>query len=493
MRKISNKNLFFLVLGLIILCEIISFTGFFIPVVVNIFTALVIVVTLFVALRKPAYGFLILLAELIIGSQGYLLWIGHTGNHISLRIALWIVVMVIWLVKEVTAVIKTKKLAVHFSSFSFYFPFLLLLVALVAAGVNGFIAHNDSNFIFIEAKRWLYIITLIPLVIILKEEDLRQDFSMVVSAAVVWVALKTLILLYIFSHGLALTEVIYAWTRADLLGEITTLSNGFSRVFLQSQVFAIPAFIFSLAILFKTLVTRKWQISKSVVVYGLASALFLAVIIISLSRSFWFGLGIGLFIILLILLRWLRPSINQVFKGALYLIAIGLTTIIILFVTLEFPFPKPLFSFNASLLSDRASTNDAAADSRWALLPIMNQAIFEQPVFGFGLGKTLTYKTSDPRVVKSSTNGKYTTNAFEWGWLDLWLKLGIFGIIAYLWLLLAIAKQAILKIKTNPGQSLACIGAILALVALNVFTPYLNHPLGFAYLAIIMIVLAYKD
>jgi hypothetical protein len=489
MKKLSNKNLFWLTLSLIILCEIISLIGFFKPIIVNIVALLIILVTIFITIKRPVNGFLIILAELLVGSQGYLLWLGSAHSRISLRIALWIIVMGIWLIKEAIKFIKTKKINEEFFNFSYYFPFLLLLISLATAIVIGFIDHNNLSLILTEAKRWLFIITLIPLVIIFKDEKSRQDLTMVGSAAVIWLSFKTLILLYIFSHGLIIAGAIYSWTRFDLLGEITTLANGFSRVFLQSQVYAILAFFFSLVLLFKELINKTFKISKKVIGYSFASALFLAVIIISLSRSFWFGLGLGLLFILAIILRWLRPTIKQFFISLLYLLGVGVLTIIILFITLEFPLPKPLFSFSANLLSDRATTNDAAADSRWSLLPVMDQAMISNPIFGYGLGKTLTYHSSDPRVIKTSGNGLYTTDAFEWGWLDLWLKLGVLGIIAYLWLLLAIFKKAVLKIKTNPYQSLAVIGSILALVGLNVFTPYLNHPLGFGYLAIIMAIL----
>jgi len=251
--------------------------------------------------------------------------------------------------------------------------------------------------------------------------------------------------------------------------------------------------LFSLAIFFKVLFVKKWQVSKQAVLYGLTSVLFLAVILTSLSRSFWFGLGISLVFVTFLIIFFIRPKIKNIFKALLSLICVLLATLIILFITLEFPVPKPLFSFNASVLSERASEADPASDSRWALLPVMNNEILKQPILGFGLGKTLTYKSSDPRVVKSSIDGTYTTNAFEWGWLDLWLKLGALGIIAYLWLLLAICKSAVVKIKANPYQALASIASILALVGLNVFTPYLNHPLGFAYLGIIMIILGRED
>ena len=50
---------------------------------------------------------------------------------------------------------------------------------------------------------------------------------------------------------------------------------------------------------------------------------------------------------------------------------------------------------------------------------------------GRGFGATVTYQTRDPRILADNGSGEYTTYAFEWGWLDIWLKLGIFGLAAY--------------------------------------------------------------
>lgn len=247
MKNLNNKHFFFLTLGIIIICEIISWLGFFNSLIVNIFTSLIILATIFITLKKPVYGFLILTTELLIGSQGYLLWLGQTGHHLSLRIVLWIIVMAIWIIKEISEFIKTKKIPERFFYFSYYFPFLLLLISLIAAVIIGFINHNGISLIFIEAKRWLYIIAIIPLVILFKDEKDRHDLVIVGSAAVIWIAFKTLFLLYIFSHGLFISSIIYSWTRADLLGEITKLQNGFSRVFstITGLCYSGSAFFFS--------------------------------------------------------------------------------------------------------------------------------------------------------------------------------------------------------------------------------------------------------
>jgi len=149
-----------------------------------------------------------------------------------------------------------------------------------------------------------------------------------------------------------------------------------------------------------------------------------------------------------------------------------------------FPWPTTLGGFNATaLLSDRATglTGEAGASSRWQLLPPLWQEIKQAPIMGQGFGATVTYLTSDPRVLAASPSGVYTTYAFEWGWLDVWLKLGILGLLAYL---ILFAKIIFAGLKINTALSLSLTGGLIILAAVNIFSPYVNHPLGIGYLLI---------
>jgi O-antigen ligase len=103
----------------------------------------------------------------------------------------------------------------------------------------------------------------------------------------------------------------------------------------------------------------------------------------------------------------------------------------------------------------------------------------DSPIFGQGFGKTVTYETEDPRLVQAG-NSQYTTYAFEWGYLDFLLKLGIFGLLAYLWLLYSILIYQFKKRGIQAGLGLGLLFLIIA----HFFTPYLNHPLGIIYVII---------
>jgi len=106
----------------------------------------------------------------------------------------------------------------------------------------------------------------------------------------------------------------------------------------------------------------------------------------------------------------------------------------------------------------------------------------EAPLLGSGFGATVTYQSSDPRIV-ASTGGSYTTSAFEWNYHDIIIKMGIFGLLAYGYLLWQILSALI---KTDPRRRIWLVPAFFALVILNAVSPYLNHPLGIGYLALLL-------
>jgi O-antigen ligase len=119
------------------------------------------------------------------------------------------------------------------------------------------------------------------------------------------------------------------------------------------------------------------------------------------------------------------------------------------------------------------------------------EKIGDSPMLGSGFGATVTYKTEDPRILGSNPTGKYTTYAFEWGWLDIWLKLGLFGLLSYGALLAAVARAGF---TAGPEGDDAMIGAAFAIglaviSAVSFFSPYSNHPLGIGYLIIAGIII----
>ncbi len=489
------NNIFRKTLLFIVLAELLSLSGFLVSEFNSIVFFTIVIITLILSLCKLEYGLWIVLTELIIGSKGYLFFFEYGDLVVSIRIALWLIIMSVWLTKLITNAIKTKKVRLEFLKSSYYPYFFILFLFILAGSVNGWLNHNDYSNIFFDLNGWLYFTLIFPAFAISKNKQVLKDFINVTSAAIAWLILKTYLLLFIFSHNLiGMTEEIYRWVRVSGVGEITQIQGGFYRIFFQSHIFILIAF-FALLWLLPNIYSNKKTANKIILLSAITCLL--SGILLSFSRSFWVGLVVGIVIYFALVtnLFGLRKLLSVI--SSLFIVSIASVGLIIIIVS--FPYPRPLGGFTTtSLLSERAAaiSGEAAVSSRWELLPELWKEIIGAPIIGKGFGYTVTYETKDPRALESSATGKYTTYAFEWGWLDIWLKLGLFGLIAYLVLLIKLMEHGIKQISFNQplnNEELMIMGLITGLLVLsvvNIFTPYLNHPLGIGYIIIASAILS---
>ena len=141
---------------------------------------------------------------------------------------------------------------------------------------------------------------------------------------------------------------------------------------------------------------------------------------------------------------------------------------------INFPYPEKIPGIDLSL-SKRIDMQEAAVQTRWSEIKPLAFSIAQHPIVGSGFGTTIKFNTFDARI-QDKTN--FTTYAFEWGYLDIILKIGLFGLLIYL-LIIFNAAKAIFR------QSPALVLGLIGLLATHMFTPYLNHPLGIGYLVVI--------
>ena len=289
-------------------------------------------------------------------------------------------------------------------------------------------------------------------------------------AALLWLPIKTLLLFYLFSHAFpaSFLEALYLWIRRTGVGEITRSSGTAFRIFLQSQIYALGV-VFALW-------CKQVMVPKLTRIEWMLLVLSLAEILISLSRSFWLGLTAGG----VVFFFWFVTAHRHAWKRVLSTgIASCVFAIALVAGLLLIPLPPGDGSLT-SLIRTRMDVGEDAATSRWKLLPMLWQGIKRAPISGSGFGATITYESRDPRVVQA-TGGVYTTYAFEWGWLDLWYKLGLFGLVLMLVLLIRLGRIA-WRIDAASWITWSILIGLITLATVHFFTPYLNHPLGFGIL-----------
>jgi len=101
----------------------------------------------------------------------------------------------------------------------------------------------------------------------------------------------------------------------------------------------------------------------------------------------------------------------------------------------------------------------------------------------------------DPRNRnEKNPDGSVTTYSFEWGWLSIWMKFGILGLLTYLYLILKIlidsVKLAMDKWPNSEGiLIISLMFSLIAIATIHIFSPYLDHPLGISFIIISIIIL----
>ena len=568
----STLNLFnrkfYLILGFIFLAELFSLYGYLLSDFNKIGFFIIVLLTVIASLIKLEYGLWILFAELFIGSKGYLFFFEQDGLVISIRIALWLVVMAVWFGQMLSSWLK-KKPKLNFNFFQCNqcnqrFYFIILFIFIIWGIINGFLNHNEFNNIFFDFNGWLYFTLVFPVYSVFKKDEQRVQHTIgcrtrclqIFTASIIWLSAKTFFLLFVFSHNMiSITSELYRWVRISGVGEITQMQGGFYRIFFQSHIFVLIGFFVFLMLIVnriksvnrqsppawagETLTRRRNIIARSgtkprngrIMLFSVfprpalligAGCFLFSTVIISFSRSFWVGLIIGL------LFYYFTPHLSSSFvidknffnkkhnnilkKSAGFIILLfykigwkkfiitnaillcaGIFSIALIIAVVKFPYPKPMGGFTATaLLSERVSqiTGEAGVSSRWALLPELWDKIKQAPILGQGFGSIITYQSSDPRVLQSSPTGEYTTYAFEWGWLDIWLKLGLFGLIAYLSLVGKIIVDGIFRNKAKDKIIYGLTIGIAVISAVSIFSPYMNHPLGIGYLILVSAMLS---
>lgn len=482
------------VLGLIGIAEVVSYAAHNFEAIQLISTLFLIIVTLIVSLVRLEYGIAIAFVELVIGSKGYLFSLAIGDSVISIRVLLFVAIAiatVVWMIRE-------RRIAYfHWK----YWKQSTAVMGIILLGIIvGYLEQHSLTNIFFDANGYVFFGLVVPLVQAIRSKEQLERLLAVILVAFIGSIIKTVALVSLFPKISVLPYTLpglYKWIRDTGVGEITLLPNGFYRIFFQSHIYALIIFFLTLPslVLQRSAPIRTWLSGqwKDILLF-VASFL---VLLISSSRSFWVAAVGTMCIGGAALLFSKKITIKQtVFTlaliGATFTLSYG-----ILFGLVNIPVPGSNRPAITSLVGERTSdlTTEAAAASRWSLIKPLTAAALEKPLLGSGLGATVTYQSSDYRVLETSPNGQYTTYAFEWGYLDLLYKFGVLGVLVFIWFGASLYRDGLLTIN-NSANSNTTIGILLSITALlltHIFTPYLNHPLGISWIIITAILLTLQS
>ncbi|KKR04887.1 MAG: hypothetical protein UT30_C0002G0004 [Candidatus Uhrbacteria bacterium GW2011_GWF2_39_13] len=409
--------------------------------------------------------------ELFSNPHGALVVVNLGGFTLSLRMVIFVGVMlgwgIGWLQKKYRPNLQDGRAQI----------FSLVILGVFIGFILGVLTRNPMA-VFSDGNAYLYLFYLLPILSVEWNNKQRHDFLQILTAGALWVSFISFVLLYLYTHfSEVILKMVYVFFRDLRIAEITPVGIGVYRIFIQSQVFTI---IFGLILLCLTMTQKK---QKGFIVLG---GIVVSTILLTLSRSFWVGFFPTFLFLFIVLWKKYRPIIGSLFRFASYSSLTILLGIFFLAFIIFFPIPPQSLS-SLSLVDsfkDRTTdSQDAGISSRWKLLTPMLTEIVANSVLGHGFGKSVTFETDDPRVRAINPDGMWTTTSMEWGWFELWIKMGILGPIGFLYAGYQLTKR--FWVYTSTQQAWLGYGLIAGLIFIfgtHFFSPYLNHPIGLGYL-----------
>lgn len=425
--------------------------------------------TIVATYKKLEYGLFIAFIELLSNAHGYLIS-EHIGPlRVSIRMVIFLAVFVGWMIAMLV-----RRNPVRFRD-SRMISFLPLIFAIVIGGIVGLVQRSAVE-VFQDGNAYLYLCYLLPVLHVQWDSIKQRVILQMLAAATIFSSVVSILLLYAYTHfSEPVLKIVYVYLRDIRFAEITNVGMGIYRIFEQTQFFAI---IFGLLILPRLFIPQSKR--DRFVTVGTLS-LVASVLLISMSRSFLFGAIGAVFVIFLAMIIVYKTTIKQFIVGMSRTLLVTALGVLMLIAAVAFPFPhdRGAADYLSDIFGARVSESDVAISSRWNLLGPMIDRIQLSPVFGNGFGQTVTFKTDDPRARAINPDGTWTTTSMEWGWFELWLKMGVFGPMAFLFLYVGIIRSAMQLFHTEKTWIAIWVIATMTFVYFtHVFSPYLNHPIG---------------
>lgn len=360
---------------------------------------------------------------------------------------------------------------------------LCVVGTIITWGIVRGIAHNNRlDTLYTDVNGYFFLAYLPVWLHAMKRATAEHTMTVLFGIATA-LAIKTLVLYNVFLNQYEFANVgyLYLWVRDTRIGEITSIGGSLWRIFIQSQIYiatAATALVCSLAVIRERLTL--W--------YYAVGSLLLTAIIVSFSRSFWLGVSGSIIVVTGIMLfrreKLLMPPARTVFTR-LFSLLCGVIVTLAAITAIPYAGGNDI----SRLLYSRVvmSGSDPAGASRILQLRPLISAIAAHPFSGSGFGAEVTYESRDPRVRNTANpTGTITTYAFEWGYLDQLLKLGLPVFVGFMVLLISLVIAAASRIDRGSESVLflAVTAGLVCVAITSVTSPYLNHPLGLGFLAL---------
>lgn len=409
--------------------------------------------------KNPAWAMLLVITEILLGGSGQYFQMAD----LSLRTLFIVFFFFLWLShnwgQEMLGA-RLKQLPPKLTILLLLF--IILLLSAIFIGIKN---NHAVTAIIQDLVPFVFLVLLYPAGHLLSDQKSQEYLIRLLAVFIIGTAIFSTLTFILFSTGISvLQDPFYLWYRWVDAGKITDLGNHFFRIVEASHLLVVP-----LILLITSLLMRDEKHNK---MWRIFRWLAILVLVLNLSRGYILALLVGLLVLKYKhkFKKWFFES----FKTCFWVIFI-FTAISLLASGGKTMGWEQLGVRVQSLLKP---TIEISAATRMIKLPIILEQITAHPVFGVGLGSTITFYNSLTALTE-------TTAHYDWGYLEMWNEMGIVGAVLLLALYIYAAMLLIKKIKTIPDWHDFDVGLLAGLMAffiINITVASLFHVFGIFFL-----------
>jgi len=408
--------------------------------------------------KNPDWAWMLVLGEIFLGGSGhYLEFMGLSIRTLFIGFFLFL-----WTSQHIGQGMLFQKLKIHR-----YINWLisLLFLSLFFSFFNG-LYHGHGIFRVIQDfMPFTFLLLVFPSYHLFREPKIQEYLVRLVLVFIIGTAFFSLFTLAIFSSGITqIHQPFYQWYRDIDVGKITDMQTGFFRIVESSHLIIVP-----IILLISSLLMRAEKHNN---MWRVMLVLSIIILVLNLSRGYFLALGVGLLVLKYKhkWTRWLRGTLGiilltlVIFSGIHFMASGGQS--------------MGLELFGIRLKSFTQPQIEISTDTRMMILPYIMQTIRQHPIWGVGLGATITF-------INSNTYESLTTLHFDWGYLEMWTELGLPGSILLVFLYGLVAFMLIKKIKAIPEWhdfDVGLLAGIVSLLIMNITIASLFHVFGILFL-----------
>ncbi len=412
--------------------------------------------------KNPHWAWYLVIGEIFLGGSGHFFELGG----LAIRTLFVLFFVFLWVAEQIGKNFLMNSLKINRNLIILLGSFFILVIVAV---INGLYQGHSLASVIQSSASFIFLILIFPSYHLFRNSKSQERLIRLIIVFIVGTAFFSLFMFIWYSGGWGiLQDNFYRWYRDIAGGKITNMGSDFFRIVEPEHLLLTPIILFICSLLMRD--------EKHNIMWRLILILAIIPLMLNFSRSYFLAFLLGL-LVLKYKHKWKRWIIVSSTTILLMLIVFTSTSFLASGGT-----TAGLELFGVRVVSLVNPQVEVSTATRMMILPAILDLIKLQPILGSGFGAEVTF-------MNTLNYEQITTTQFDWGYLQLWVELGIFGLLFFLGIIFFAFIKLIKKIRQYADYQDPDVGLLAGLVAflfMTITMPAFYHVFGIIFLMLVL-------